>query len=222
MMEWGQLGEPQKGAGDQIIYYRRPRKGENAGWITWGDSVSGSKLRDYVRRGFEPLMQYGTINSAHRNASAFGTKSSPAQSGWSNERYIWEQILTAEGGPEEFPVAQIIAFRWYRPENCPVPDAVFPQLRGVKIKEYRCPECRRAPFVDVDGAGGVTGLANHLRITHDWDRVSLNAYGDRVGIDFNRVDVVDAPVTEYEANTAERPRQRAPRRESIAEVETVG
>lgn len=222
MMDWANLGETQKGAGDQVVYYKRPSTGANPGWIIWGDSVSGSKLRDYLRRGYQPLMQYGVINSSYRDNAAFGSKTRPGEPGWTTERYLWEQILTAPGGPEEFPIEQIVAFRWYRPENCPVPDTVFPQLKGVKIREYRCPECNHAPFVEVAGAGGVTGLSNHLRIAHGWDRVSLNAYGERVGIDFNRPDVYDAPVTEFEANTDERPRRVTRQRETLAEVETVG
>lgn len=207
------------GQGDQIIYYRRPRKGENAGWITYGDSLSGSKYRDFVRRGFEPLEKYGYINTYARDRAAFGDgKTAPAEAGWTTERYIWEQILSHPDGPAEFPVEQLLTFRWYRPENVPVPGVSFPQLKGVKVKEFRCPErCGRAPFVDVDGAGGARALANHLRITHGWDIPSLMAYGERIGVDFTAADVVEMTVQEY---TPPEPRRRRAE-EPIVEVETV-
>lgn len=205
--EWAR-GTPQTGAGDQIIYYRRPAKGNNAGWITWGDSLSGSKYRDYSKRGFQPLEQYGSINTVQRDLRAFGTKSLPVAPEFSGlepeahrARYVWEQILTHPDGPAEFPIDQIVTYRWYRPENVPVPDVVFPQLKGLKIREYNCPErCGRSPFVDIDGIGGTSALSNHLRISHQWDRVNIMSYGERVGIDFNKLDVIDAPVQEYEVS----------------------
>lgn len=195
--DWSALGQNKGGGGDSIIYYRKPNKGVEAGWIVFGDSLSGTKLRDFVKRGFEPLMQFGSINDRRRDMRAFGTKDSPIAPEYEslspNEhraRYEWEGILTHPDGPAAFPVEQIIAYRWYRPENCPVPDAYFPQLAGKKIREYNCPErCGRNPFVDVDGVGGVSALRSHLRIMHEWDQANLQAYGARVGIDFNASDV---------------------------------
>ena len=202
-------GQSQRGSGDQVIYYRKPDKGLEAKWITCGDSVSGSKHLDYAKRGFEPLHKYGSVNNIQRDLRAFGSKSSPVAPEFSNtdslraERYRWEQILTHPDGSAEFPIDQIIAYSWYRPENVPVTGVVFPQLQGLKIREYRCPErCGRPPFVDIDGIGGVTNLANHLRISHEWDRVSIMAYGERVGIDFNKLDVIDLPVQDYEPDAA--------------------
>ncbi len=179
--------------GDQVIYYRRPKltpKGEpadNAGWITWGDSKSGSKFYDYAYRGFEPLLKYGLINT---NAMAEQLMEDP--------NAVWIPILSHPLGPAEFPVDQVITFRWYRPEKCPVPSARFPQLAGMKIREYKCPECNRAPFVDIDSVGGVRSLGNHLRISHEYDRSNLLAYGVSAGIDFNKVDVNTSVVHDYE------------------------
>ena len=188
---WSSLDQQKGSDGDQVIYYRRPRKGENAGWITWADSISGSKLRDYVKRGFEPLMQFGVINTNGRDLRAFGNgRNSEPEGDMTKDKYLWEAILSHPDGPAEFPVDQLIAFRWYRPENCPVPEAYFPQLVGKKIKEYTCPEhCGRRPFVEIDGIGGASGLRQHLRIMHAWDQSNLQAYGERVGIDFNKADI---------------------------------
>lgn len=193
--QWEAFGQPNAGAGDQIIYYRRPRKGQDPGWIVYGDSLSGTKLRDKVRLGFEPLMQFGLINAPDRDVSMYGDKSHPRDEAMNKERYIWEGILTHPDGPAEFPVEQVVAFRWYRPENCPVPDVYFPQLVGKQITEYTCPErCGRPPFVAVGGVGGVGSLRSHLRIMHGWDQNNLQAYGERVGIDFNKSDVNDVLV----------------------------
>ena len=195
--QWAAFAQPNSGSGDQIIYYRRKRSGQDPGWIVYGDSLSGTKLRDKVRLGFEPLMQFGVINSADRDARMYGDKSHPRDDTMTKDRYIWEGILSHPDGPAEFPVEQIIAFRWYRSENCPVPDAYFPQLVGTKITEYICPErCGRPPFVGVDGIGGVGVLRTHLRVMHGWDQNNLQAYGQRVGIDFNKSDVSESLVRE--------------------------
>ena len=195
MQEWGQ--STGRNLGDQIIYYRRPKlnklgePAENAGWITWGDSISGTKLRDFVARGFEPLMKYGSLNNKERRLRA-------EAEGWPPGRILWDAILTHPDGPAEFTLEQIMAFRWYRPEQAPVLNVRFPQLAGQTVREYRCPECSRPPFIDIEGVGGITGLGNHLRIMHGWDRVSLNAYGDRVGINFNQTDVVTLAMEEMD------------------------
>lgn len=199
---------PGRNLGDQVIYYRRPEfdrdgnRAENAGWITWGDSTSGTKLRDFQVRGMTPLFKYGVINSKANQKYAEEHDISPDKS-------VWVPILRHPDGPAEFPIDQVLTLRWYRPENCPVPGTVFPQLSGVKVKEYRCPECKRPPFVDNhDGVGAVYGLATHLRIMHGWDRVALMAYGDRIGVDFNSVDVLAQLVSEYEPAASEKPQRR--------------
>ena len=147
------MGDIRQGGDEHVIYWRKPN-----GWITWADTESGTKMRDYSRRGFEPLWKYGNFN-------VDGYPGSPVQ--------IWERILSHPDGPAEFPVEQVVSLRWYN--QPPVPGVRFPQLTGLKIKEYRCPECDRAPFVHVVSMpkmpSGIMGLGNHLRIHHDWDRL---------------------------------------------------
>lgn len=188
------LGVTGRGAGDQVIYWRRPMvsmfstmPADNPGWITWGDSLSGTKLRDYLSRGFTPLMQYGVINSKE-NAERFRADG--------NGRQIWGLILSHAMGPAEFPVNQVLTFGWYRPERCPLAGVFFPQLIGRKVREYQCPECNRPAFVDLDDAPAVRRLAIHLRLIHKWERLDLMAYGERLGIDFN--EAVGGLVTDYE------------------------
>ncbi len=178
-----------------MVYYRRPfltRDGdpaENAGWITWGDSLSGTKRRDYETRGFTLLTKYGKINSLAREKSLEnrileGEAMTPRQY---QADYIWGPILRHPDGPAEFPVDQIMALRWFEPNNCPIKDVnpaeLFPQLRGHKVKLYRCPQCNRS-FPEVDGSGASMPLANHLRIMHDWDMTNILNYGERIGINF--------------------------------------
>lgn len=212
---------PGRGDGDHIIYYRRPLKARNgmplvhAGWITWGDSLSGTKHRDMTVRGFEPLHQYTRINTQSRDKRMYEPGDEAAIS---RSRYIWESILSHPDGPAEFPVEQIVTYRWYRPEECPVEGVTFPQLVGMKLRELTCPErCGRLPFVELEGTGGVTALRKHLRIMHGWDQANLMAYGERVGIDFNKADV---EAMNIEQMTYEAPKRRA-KAEPLVPVEVV-
>ena len=41
--------------------------------------------------------------------------------------------------------------------------------------------------IAINGFGGIEPLARHLRIIHSWDRVGLERYGQKVGIDFDVV-----------------------------------
>jgi hypothetical protein len=188
-----------RGMGDEVIYYRRPfrtRDGDaatNAGWITWADSLSGTKRRDYETRGFTALTQFGKINSAqNENALAHrienGEQMTPRQ--YSAE-YIWGPILRHPEGPAQFPLEQILEMRWYEPRTCPIKDVnpaeLFPQLRGHKVKNFPCPQCNRN-FPAVDGAGAAKPFANHLRIMHDWDMTNILNYGNVIGIDFAAVE----------------------------------
>jgi len=191
-----------RGLGDEVIYYRRPfltRDGEpaeNAGWITWADSFSGTKLRDYEVRGFTPLRKYGRLNTSLRERQLAerieaGEQMTPRQY---QAEYIWGAILRHPDGPAEFPVEQILQLGWYK--NPPVKGVTFPQLRSHKVKEYRCPECRRL-FPEFDGKGAAQPFGNHLRIMHGYDRSNLMTFGDRIGIDFSAIEGGGVYAEEY-------------------------
>ncbi len=161
------------------VYYRKPN-----GWIDWGGYDDA--IKHFTDRGFQAMTKYGRISALLKDAEG---KDYP------DPASVWGPILRHPEGPAEFPIDQIITLRWYRDEDNPVPGTRFPQLRGVKVTEYPCPQCKRAPFIsatDADGqsvidADGVTGLGNHLHIVHGWDRLSLTSYGERSGIDFNSI-----------------------------------
>lgn len=175
------------------MYYQRPTEGprgevvQNPGWITVG-GVKGDKRTRYEDwKRFTALRQFGEIPSGHSNQ--------------------WEHILCQPGGPEAFPVDQVLTLRWYNPQEIPMDCAWmgrdeepcpymmklrsegvrFPQLEGHEVIERQCPECERAKFATVDGVGGVGALARHLSIIHDWTPERLKKYGEAMGIDFDAV-----------------------------------
>ncbi len=186
-----------RGLGDAVYYARRPfftRDGDeanNAGWITWVDTLSGTKTRDYEYRGFSILRKYGPLNDEDRLNEALKQGS---REGWTKRQFdnewIWGRILRHPDGPAEFPLDQIMTFRWYDPQHIPLrerkPVELFPQLRGHKVKIHRCPQCSRT-FAEVDGFGAAEGFANHLRIMHEYDMINILNFGTRIGIDFTGV-----------------------------------
>jgi len=175
------------------MYYQRPVTGsrgetlQNPGWIVVGGVKGGKRDRYEDWKGFKPLKQFGEIPDNHTNP--------------------WEFILTQPGGPESFPVDQLLTLRWYDPtviptdcvwegkdeEACPYmlklkrEGVQFPQLGGHEVVERQCPECERASFATIDGVGGIGPLARHLTIMHDWTPERLKKYGDAMNIDFEAV-----------------------------------
>jgi hypothetical protein len=193
-------GARQGGRFEKHIYYRRPRSGENAGWITM-QGTNLNRQTDMTVRGFEPMPKYGTFEDNElrlRRENKLGPDEPMNQ---------WRPILEHPDGPAEFPVQQVMDLRWYKPEDCPVPGTKFPQLGGHSIVEYRCPECSRF-FVASDGFGGIEPLARHLRLIHSWDRASLVKYGEKVNIDFDAIyssietayEFSGAPVAEHKSS----------------------
>ena len=190
-----------RGQGDEVIYYKKPRLTQDgepanqAGWITWGDSFSGTKARDYGIRGFTPLREFGKINDEDRRQDLLRQAKKehwrPLQF---QAEWLWGLILRHPNGPAQFPLDQITTLRWYDRRYCPVkdisPKELFPQLRGHDIKNRKCPHCQRT-FAEVDGRGAATPLGNHLRIVHDYDMQNVLAYGDKIGVDFTGVEFVE-------------------------------
>lgn len=162
---------------DRAVYFRRPNVGQYANWLTTG-SYTHREAKE--ARGFEYLRKYGFI--PHVDPVLRDDDGNPVPL-----RDKWYPILAHPDGPAEFPLSQIVTYRWYIAEECPNPDARFPQLGGHKVTHYPCPECDRPPFFALDGLGGVEHLARHLRLMHDWDRPSLMKYGEKVGLDFDVV-----------------------------------
>lgn len=182
-------------------YYRRPLDGEEAGWIV----VSGTnpeRQSDLFRRGFIPLPKYGNIEDYEARARRTGQMA--------DDEVIdtpWRPILEHPDGPAEFPAEQVMILRWYKEEDCPVPGTAFPQLKGHRVIEYKCPECSRPPFAAINGMGGIEPLARHLRVLHSWDRASLVRYGERVGLDFDAIYSTIQETVEF--GEAEKPKKKS-------------
>lgn len=168
---------------ERCMYYRKPPRGTEAGWIVV-NGTNTERQQGLFRKGFVPLDEYGFVD--------------PQSIDHPDETYrTWAKILTAPGGPEEFPVDQLIAYRWYDPDVCPVPSARFPQLVGVKITRVWCEECTTVYYHKA------THLARHLRAVHNYDRADVRAYGEQYGIVFSRE--MDGPTRSVEAVAYELP-----------------
>jgi len=112
------------------------------GWIITGNAT-WSNVQHFTEKGYERLPHYGTfvIDTADPRGKpkAVDTRGVP----WNSALEPWKQILQM-GGAKEFPVSQIIAMHW--DIHPPYRGVAFPQLRGVEVTNYQCPECTRGPF----------------------------------------------------------------------------
>jgi hypothetical protein len=166
--QWVDVGS--SGKEEPVIYYRRKN-----GWITNGATQPTAQL-GMIRKGAMPLPQYGRITDSED---------------------FWGPILRHPDGPAEFPVEQVLAYRWYRRDMLPdlrpfvmqgrekvrqggQPKVVFPQLKGITITEFPCPECTRAFHSPLH-------LGSHLRVMHGYDRSEVLKYGEAMHIDFSKV-----------------------------------
>lgn len=170
------------GRWEQVIYYRTPQKnfhGEDhahAGWIEVGDAQA-LKLSGRAELGYMPLKQFGAVDKQKDGSQ-------------------WHAILSHPDGPRQFPVSQILQYRWYngdslrhdwpqvpawaiRPDGR-VSTRFFPQLKGLQLEELPCPNCHGRTFLEPNG------LFQHMVVHHDLEPVAILALGDRMGIDFTR------------------------------------
>ena len=172
---------PSSGGKEEPVYYYRLKNG----WIDRGGSQASLQMH-MARKGAVPLPKYGPIQHSED---------------------FWGPILRHPDGPAEFPVDQILAYRWYRKDMLPdlrpivqqgrtqvrvgtQPVVRFPQLKGVKITEFPCPEnCKVITLMgqQVDKAyHSPIDLGNHLRVMHGYDRSEILKYGQEMGIDFSK------------------------------------
>lgn len=172
---------------EKTIYYRAPAQRSDgkgglfthaqAGWITCRGNNDNTQLT-MLRKGYQPLPQFGIV--------AQGTPQNPS----AYDRYgKWGPILTHPDGPAQFPLAQILALGWYRPERVPVPGVKFPalskanlerELGEARIVEFHCPECERYRTLKANHLG------RHLKVSHDYDRTELMALARDKGWSFSK------------------------------------
>ena len=165
------------GKGEHGYYKRR-----TDGWIITA-GVWPSYKADMNFKGLDFLPSYGTFTygtpwgetNKDRRGIGFNAISAP-----------WRLILQSPGGIDEFPVAQIIAYRWHiRP---PYREIRFPQLEGLEVVDLFCPECNKGIFSSVAQQEAVDMLRIHLTSqvngVHSYRPEDLRALGKEIDIDF--------------------------------------
>jgi len=152
------------------MYYRLPN-----GWISPAPAHPLEQAKR-VERGQKPLKQYGQFEYDPFEIDANGQR-------W-NVRDEPYRMIFQKGGETEFPVDQVIAFRWHlRP---PYQEATFPQLEGVFWETYECPDCEQAVFTSLSKGYAPQDMISHLRLGHGWSRAEVAEYAREVGISFKR------------------------------------
>lgn len=166
--------------GGQFIYWRRPAVHTDGtpdaepGWI-FTASNDAFRLMESFAVGWTPLLKYGRVKGV---ADGVASK--------------WFQILSHPDGPAEFPIEQILTYRWYDRQRClrdtGVANVRFPQLAGTPVTEYDCPECNNRQYAKP------VHLARHLTNDHNYDRANIIALGEQLGISFEKEKVKDRGV----------------------------
>lgn len=162
-------------------YYKRRRDG----WIITGGCWPSAKA-DKEYKGFEFLPTFGTF------LMSFGDDISQSnQRDRSGRRFFphkepWRLMLQHPDGPAQFPVSQIIAYRWHlRP---PYREVRFGQMDGVTVTDLFCPECENGIFSADNEQDAVDMLRAHLSSkindTHQYRPEDFRSLGQQVGVDF--------------------------------------
>lgn len=150
-----------------FVYWRKPN-----GWVIAGPGWP-QEYAKRIRHGWQHLGAYGSFVPGHLSRDTRGAAFSAAREGW---RVGFQ--TDSDGFAKEFPVEQIIAYGWHI--TPPYREVKFPQLDGIEIETFECPECVRLPF------SLASSLATHLRIGHDYSRTDLTEYGREMDIDFTQ------------------------------------
>lgn len=148
-----------------FIYYRKAD-----GWIV-GAPGWPMEYAKRLRQGWTPLPQYGQFTPGAESRDTRGVPFAANREGW---RVGFQR--NADAFAREFKPEQIIAYNWHH--TPPYKEVAFPQIEGMDIPSYECPECVRPPL------GTVAGLSTHLRVMHDYSRVDLREFGKEIGVDF--------------------------------------
>lgn len=167
-------------------YYKRIEDGGLAsGWIIMA-ATSPSNRRDSEYKGFRFLPQYGEFANGSAQPRAKAQERDARGNPWNPALEPWRLIFQLDGA-KEFPTEQIIAYHWHiRP---PYREVSFPQLAGIEITNYGCPECEKGLFSSVNPAEAAQMLRTHLTsgidAQHKYTPVDLTSLGKEWGIDFD-------------------------------------
>ena len=178
------------------MYWRRPvRPGDPlSGWITIGPGGATPRgARDtgsynlYLKKGFQPITKYGYINPPS------------SEKGWYDFIHLIRQ-----GGAHEFPVSQILAYRWHI--HPPVPGVKFPQLEEVAdaIQHAVCPQCDFDVWAPPDDASIGNRLFEHLWQVHGFDPEDAEEFVHKQGFTYVRQQITDEETVRRNVKAAER------------------
>lgn len=159
-------------------YYRKPN-----GWIGVGSTTAANRS-GYEYKGYTFLPLYGEF--ANGTAGGEPREQDTRGMGWNPADEPWRQIFQLNGA-KEFCVDQIIAYRWHlRP---PYREVTFPQLEGIEITNYPCPECEKGIFSAVNAKEAAEQLRSHLTSgvnqRHNYSANDLRELGKEFDIDFD-------------------------------------
>ncbi len=160
------------------MYYRLPD-----GWIAPAPGHPFEQSKRAERKQIA-LKQYGQFLYDRKSTDANGQR-------WDARAEPWK-VIFQRGGEQEFPVDQVIAFRWHlRP---PYQEVTFPQLQDVYWEVYECPDCEQAVFTSLEEGYAPHSMIDHLRLGHGWSRAEVAEYAREVGISFKRERRTHVPV----------------------------
>ena len=176
-------------------YYRKAGNG----WIVTAP-IWPTFRGDMEYKGCVHLPQYGafTIDQPWGvpNKDARGARFNSAIEPW--------RVIFQKGGAKEFPVEQVIAFRWHI--NPPYAEVTFPQLEDVEVHDLWCPECENVVFSALSEKGAVDQLRRHLTAgkdnAHSYKPTDLLALGTQWDMDFGFTGVGGKAVRRKERATA--------------------
>lgn len=160
-------------------YYKRPKDGGPASeWITAGPGgavPSGPRRgrhdtgarQTYSGKGFKVLTSYGVA---------------PIPSDEDARTYTLFGEMLRNGGAKEFPVAQILAYKWHI--NPPITGLSFPAYEKVKdnVQTFECDDCERTDYFLPEQHEVIRSCFMHLRKQHDYPRAEARLALDAQGI----------------------------------------
>lgn len=150
-------------------YYLRPD-----GWIMVGQA-NDTAVANYRSKGIQALLEFGRfpLNPPVRVNAA---KQPMPQ--WQPLLDPWDHLLLQQGGPELFPVEQVVAFGWHRGKGATWYEYTadggwrqhrrrieFPQLFGLQVADANCGVCGKV-FGAVDLETAEALARQHTSIAH--------------------------------------------------------
>lgn len=161
-------------------YYRKPND-----WIVVAPTTPSNRS-GYEYKGFTYLPQYGEFANGTNERTAKQNARDDRGNPWNPAIEPWRLIFQRDGA-KEFPVDQIIAFRWHL--TPPYKEVNFPQLEGVDITVYPCPECKKGVFSSVNALEASEQLRTHLTCginkRHEYTPTDMRELGKELNIDFD-------------------------------------